>query len=413
MKKKVCMLVAEHPFMDSRIFKKEAKSLKKNGYDVTMIVPKKNGYLFDVDGTPFTKKFMDSSFVHEGITVVTYDSEDSKGPLSNVRKNFTSWEESIFNNPLTQLAIIQDADIYHAHEYLSLFAGIGVKRIMKKRKNKNVKLIYDSHELTPDPLENRYTENVKKDLKEKLIHMIKEIDYIITVSHSIKSWYLSKDPSLPIEVIYNSPPLTQGYRQKNYNGNGLILCYEGNIDQKKGNKDKIFKITDICSRNMDFQFKVIGGPRFGDSFALPEKLQNNIKLTGWVDYSLISKEMEQVDIGWIDFDGLEHSLNRSYAMPNKFFSYLNNGVPILVNKSHEMETFIRSHQCGLVVNKTHAEAEDFASALVYLYKNKSILKQMSKNARKVMEDLYSWEHMEKRLFDVYEKLTDNTLRYIK
>jgi len=413
MKKKVCILVAEHPFMDSRIFKKEAKSLKKNGYDVTMIVPKKNGYLFDVDGTPFTKQFLDSTFTHEGITIITYDSEDSRGPLSEVRKNFNAWEENTFNNPLTQLAVLQDADIYHAHEYLSLFAGIGVKRLMKKTKNKNVKLIYDSHELTPDPLDPRYTENVRRDLREKLIYMIKEVDYIITVSHSIKSWYLSQDPTLSIEVVYNSPPLTQGYRQKDYTRNGLVLCYEGNIDQKKGNKDKIFGITEICSRNMDFQFKIIGGPRFGDSFVLPEKLQNNIKLSGWIDYSLISREMEQVDIGWIDFDGLDHSLNRSYAMPNKLFSYLNNGVPVLVNKSHEMETFIRSHQCGMVVNKIHAQAEDFANAIIYLGKNKNILKQMSENARKVMEESYSWEHMEKRLINVYEQIITNNLRYIK
>lgn len=55
MAKKVCMVVAYHPFLDARIFKKEAKSLQKMGYDVSMIVPRKNGNLFDIDGTPFKK----------------------------------------------------------------------------------------------------------------------------------------------------------------------------------------------------------------------------------------------------------------------------------------------------------------------------------------------------------------------
>lgn len=50
MGKRVCFLVSEHPFLDARIFKKQAKSLLKQGYAVTMIVPRRNGYLFNIDG---------------------------------------------------------------------------------------------------------------------------------------------------------------------------------------------------------------------------------------------------------------------------------------------------------------------------------------------------------------------------
>jgi len=411
MSKKVCMLIADHPFMDSRIFKKEAKTLQKNGYDVTMIVPKKNGYLFDIDGTPFTNSFLNENFTFEGINIVTYHWEDSRKPLSKVSGDYKNWEKDGFNNPLTQLGIKQDADIYHVHEYLSLFAGIGVKRMIKKTKGKDIKLIYDSHELTPDPLDTKYSEIIRRNLKEKLLYMLKEVDYIITISNSIKSWYLSQNPNLLVEVIYNSPPLSGEYKLKNYNNNRLITCYEGNIDHNRGSKEKIINISETCSKSINFQFKIIGGARFGDSFSLPKHLQNIIKLTGWVDYYSISKHMEEVDIGWIDYDGLEKSLNRCYAMPNKFFSYLNNGVPILVNKCHEMESFIRTHQCGLVVNKTHATAQDFADALLYLYRNKDKLKQMSQNARKIMEELYSWERMEERLLNVYDQLIKDNLRF--
>ena len=73
MSKKVCFLVTEHPFLDARIFKKEAKSLRKHGYQVTMIVPRKNGYLFDIDGRVFTDSFLEPIFYHEGIKVITYE----------------------------------------------------------------------------------------------------------------------------------------------------------------------------------------------------------------------------------------------------------------------------------------------------------------------------------------------------
>ncbi len=404
MSKKICMVVAYHPFLDARIFKKEAKSLQKKGYNVTMIVPRKNGHLFDIDGTPFTKSFRNKVFTHEGIKIVTYDSESCRNHLNKVLSTEDVWEKQGFNNPLTKLAIDEDADIYHTHEYLSLFAGIGIKRLMKKRKGKHVKLIYDSHELTPDPLDPRYSEEKRNILEQKLLYMLEEVDYIITVSDSIKSWYIAHKPNVPVEVIYNSPPLTKDYAPKKFDNAEFITCYVGNVDAKRGNKDKVIGISERCSKAIDFQFKIIGGTRFGDSFLIPKHLQNVIQLTGWVDYHSIPKHMKDADVGWIDIDDVNQSLNRDYSLPNKFFSYLNNGIPVLVNKCHEMEDFIRKHQCGFVVDKTQATAQDFADALIFLHNNKSKLTQMSQNARKVMERLYSWEKMEDRLFQIYQHL---------
>ncbi len=398
------MVVAYHPFMDARIFKKEAKSLQKKGYNVTMIVPRRNGHLFDIDGTPFTKSFRNKVFTYDGIKIVTYNWESCKNHLNKVLSNEEIWETQGFNNHLTQLAIQQDADIYHTHEYLSLFAGIGIKRLMKKRKGKHVKLIYDSHELTPDPLDTKYPEETRKSLQQKLLYMLDEVDYVITVSDSIKSWYLAHKPNLPIEVIYNSPPLAKNYLPKEYHSNNVTIGYEGNFDDKKGMKEKIIGITEICAKKTDFQFKVIGGSRFGSSFSIPNHLQDNIQLTGWVDYQHLPDYLNDVDIGWIDLENVEHSLNRKYALPNKFFSYLNNGIPVLVNKCHEMESFIRKHQCGFVVEKTNATAQDYAEALLHLQEDKGKLKQMSQNGRSIMESLYSWEKMENRLFHVYDQL---------
>ncbi len=404
MSKRVCMVVAYHPFLDARIFRKEAKSLQKKGYHVTMIVPRKSGHLFDIDGTPFTKRFRNKVFTHEGIKIVTYHWETCKDQLSKVLSDEKTWEKQGFTNQLTQLAIQENADIYHTHEYLSLFAGVGIKRLMKKRKGKEVKLIYDSHELTPDPLDSRYTEKYRNNLKEKLLFMLDEVDYVLTVSDSIKSWYLSHKPSLPVEVIYNSPPLAKNYLPKAYSSNGLSLGFEGNIDDKKGLKEKIVGITELCTKKLDFQFKIMGGSRYDNPFVIPKHLQSHISLTGWVDYLDIPSHMKDIDIGLIDLENVENSLNFNYAMPNKFFSYLNNGLPVLVNKCHDMETFINKHQCGYVVDKTNVTAQDYADALLQLSKNKNVLKQMSQNGRKVMENLYSWEKMEERLCNVYKQL---------
>src|SRR5690625_241095 len=98
MSKKVCMVVAYHPFLDARIFKKEAKSLQKKGYQVSMIVPRRNGNLFDIDGSPLKKSFRNKVFTHQGIKIVTYHSESVTNKLNKVLSDEAAWESQGFNN---------------------------------------------------------------------------------------------------------------------------------------------------------------------------------------------------------------------------------------------------------------------------------------------------------------------------
>ncbi|MFD2614853.1 glycosyltransferase [Paenibacillus gansuensis] len=406
MKLKVCMLVANHPFLDARIFKKEAKSLLKRGYDVTLVVPRKNGYLFDIDGSPFTDRFLEPSFLYEGIKIVTYheQKESFAQRYSNVKSNKTG----SFQNELTKTGLAQKADIYHAHEFSSLYSAVGIKRALSAEGMK-VKLIYDSHEISPDPLSVQNSANKKKLLR-MLDRMIKEVDYIITVSDAIKNWYIIRNPNIPVEVIYNSPPFAQDHHIKLFDDNGLTVCHEGNITRYKGNAELIFGIVFQCSKSMPFTFKIIGGTRQGKTLPVPSRISRYIKQTGWVEYHEIPEHMKDADIGWLHLD-TSNSLNRTFALPNKFFSYLNNGIPVVVNKCCEMERIIRTHHCGLVINKTNPTVEDYAEAFEYMNRNRTRLQKMSVNARNAMKNWYCWEHMEKRLFLVYEHLSMARKKY--
>ncbi|AXF54562.1 glycosyl transferase family 1 [Salicibibacter kimchii] len=406
-KKKVCMLVHTHSFLDSRIFQKEAKSLQRNGYDVTMIVPRMKGKLFNVNKKPFNTQFLQKRFVHEGIKIVTYHYEQFKPTVDYMQSKVQS--KMIFNNPIINLGLAENADVYHAHEITSLFLGIGIKRALAKQ-GKETKLIFDSHDLIPDPFDQKPKFLEMGKLLDK---MLEEIDQMITVSPSIKAWYISKQPTLPIEIVYNSPPLNRSYKPMPPKANALTVGYEGHVSkEKKGSSDKIFNITKECKRNIEnFKFKIIGGVLDGQTLPIPNYLKQNITLSGWVEFHDIPKQMTNVDIGWIDFDDLNKSLNRSYALPNKFFSYLNNGIPVIVNKCHDMEQFIRTHHCGIVLNKTKATGKDYAKAIQYLHENRDVLQQMSTNARKAMVELYNWEKMEQRLLSVYDSLLNQSKRF--
>lgn len=404
MSKNVCFLVTEHPFLDARIFKKEAQSLLKQGYNVTMVVPQINGYLFDVDGTVFRENFRSPTFVHKGIKIVTYEQIESEKNLKNLHYNIQSGNVNRFTDPLTQIGIAQNADFYHAHEFFSLYSGIGIKRALTS-KGKQCKLIHDSHELEPDPL-TKQSNKTKKIKKEMLTCMLKELDYLITVSESIKSWFQAIDPQLPIEVIYNSPPLTSTYEPRQHTNLNFTIAYEGAIDQKRGSFSKLMDVLEMCNKRFGTEVKIIGGWKEDNqtqNLIIPPQFKDNVHLTGWVSYESIPETMKNVDVGWVDLDAA-NSLNNRFAMPNKFFSYLNNGIPVLVNQCTDMGNFIRTYKCGYVVKKLQATAEDYFQALLQLHTDRHNTQEWGSNARKVMESDFSWEHMEKRLFNVYDRL---------
>ncbi|MGE7717792.1 glycosyltransferase family 4 protein [Priestia megaterium] len=400
---KVCFLVQEHPFLDARIFQKEAKSLLKQGYEVTMIVPRVKGCLFDISGKMFVDSFKSDIFTYEGIKIITYEQFYPHKNLKNLNYNIKSGSYHRFNDLLTKIGIEQEADIYHAHEFFSLYSGIGIKRTLHATKAKDIKLIYDSHELDPDPhTTNNQTTKIMIDM---LQFMLKEVNYLITVSESIKAWYQNLSPNLPIEIIYNSPPLSPNLSFSKRNNDTFSAVYEGLIHKTKGNFNKLIEITEICNKEIDFKFRIIGGTKGieRDQLLVPSHLKDKIELLGWIDYTKLPLALSNVDLGWIDLEP-EQSLNHRYAMPNKFFSYLNNGIPVLVNNCNDMKKFIESHQCGHVINKMKATSEDYADAIISLYRNKSTLKKMGINARKIMKDVYRWEEMEKRLFNIYNNL---------
>lgn len=388
----VCMLVLQHPFTDARIFKREAISLVKLGYQVTLVVPRNRaGYMYDIDGTPFTDRFLEKEFVHESVRVVSYTPRMPQ--QTNMDKALRHGGHNYFEDPLYKVGLAQEADIYHAHEYHSLYSGIGIKRAIKKLKGKSVKLIYDSHEIT------------EGDKVPILKRMLQEVDTVITVSDAMSVWYNDALHSLPVEVIYNSPPLSSSYAPAPAVKDTFVACYEGYMHKDKGSSDKLFEITEICSRAFDFRFKILGG-KAGAPIPLPDTVRDRIELCGWVNYKDIPSYMTDVDVGWIDYD-IQASvtpLNYSIALPNKFFSYLNNGVPIVVNNCPEMARVIREYDCGIVIDHPSPSAAQYAECFDQLRKDRNKLQHLSENARSMMRDHFSWEHMEQRLSRLYDGL---------
>lgn len=380
--------------------------MARMGHHVTIMAPKHNGQLLSIAESPILDKaFQSDRFVHEGVHFVAYHATKIKEAKQVARmqqkmvQNLKNQVKPYFVDALGTASLQEKADVYHAHEWETLYEAIQIKRMLKK-KNRSVKVIFDAHELEEDNL--------------LLKLLMREVDHMITVSDSLKKIYASRYPKMPISLIYNSPPFLEQVPSVLKNKNWLFaaskpftIAYEGTLSKKKGDPYKIIEIVNLLKEaRIDAKFNILGNVSLGDTAETNKvisalKSHPNIEY-GWVDFKDLPQYWAKVDIGYIYFD--LNNQNRVNALPNKFFSYLNSGIPVIVNAASEMERIITKYQCGIVIKKKSPTASDYAAHLLSLHKNRELLKRLSLNAREIMRTLYCWEKMEERLAGIMKSL---------
>jgi glycosyltransferase involved in cell wall biosynthesis len=85
------------------------------------------------------------------------------------------------------------------------------------------------------------------------------------------------------------------------------------------------------------------------------------------------------------------------TLPVKLFDFLASGRPVVSTNCKETARILRTYDCGLV---TDFIAQDLAEKIVQLLSNKKLASKMGVNGRKVIEEIYNWNNMAKKMIDI-------------
>ncbi|WP_168122083.1 glycosyltransferase [Paenibacillus sp. HB172176] len=399
---KICMLIRKHSFLDVRVFQRQAKSLAALGHQVVVMAPRYNGQLLNINKKPVQAAgFGGSAFELDGVSFASYPARQPNAyQIANVQKTMlrvTQQRQPLYGfDGLLRRALFTDADVYHVHEPDLLFEAVQLKRLFQQL-GKRVSIVYDAHELEVDaPL-----------MRELML----EADHLITVSDSIAAIYEKRHPSIPISIIYNSPKgadrRSHAERDASRNPQRFTIAYEGMLTLDKGDPRRIQSIVNaLTEAGVEVRFKIFGQLKMPASMA-QKRMENWLRRDGrvscqWVDYEQLHNQWREVDIGYIYYD--LRAPNRKFALPNKFFSMMNNGIPIIVNGAREMSDIVLSRECGIVLEEGKDSAAQYAEQLLQLSGNRPLLEQMGANAVRAMNEKYGWERMEAKLKEIYAKL---------
>ena len=290
-------------------------------------------------------------------------------------------------------------DFIYCNDYPLLYTSV-------KLKSRNLKsqLIYDSHEIYTETINQFFPTNTWKRLYgkplillNKIIHnyiekkYVKQVDHFVTVCNSFKTYFELKFKIKNIIVLKNCPkihsfPIKNNKLREllNIDEKRYILLYQGYINPGRG----IEKMILAAKYLPNYSFVIIGdGYKLKSYKSIKEKNNiNNFHFIGKIPFENLLEYTASADVGVMLIQPINKS--KRLTLPNKVFEYMAAGIPVLTNHLPEASSIIKEEKCGFIIDDETPEI--IASQIKSIPLNK--LNELGENGQKAIQNKYNWDN---------------------
>lgn len=244
--------------------------------------------------------------------------------------------------------------------------------------------------------------------------LLKRIDGIVTVSSSIKDYYLNlaKNSRLASRVIYGGvdiglfnpqatlAPEMQAVRQKGK----IVVGYVGNFKAYQGID---FILESALDSGDDFVYTMVGK----DSERLKKKiaeyrLQDRVFMFGRKSYEEIPGYLKGMDIMVIP---RAKSPVTEYAIPSKLAEYMAMGKVVVTTDVGGSGEIIKDKENGILI-PTENIPQNLAKSFVLLKTNPELRKKIEENALAFVRNNLTWDKLIGQLTDFLREIYDQRHR---
>ncbi|MDD4027946.1 MAG: glycosyltransferase [Bacilli bacterium] len=366
---KICIVAPVHQYDDVRIFKKEAISLHKKGYDVILYAR------------------IDEETCVDGISVKPY----------KYRNRFFRF----IKMPLLLYKIIlEKADAYHLHNPDTIPLGLFLKLFKKK-------VVYDTHEnfkirimnrnWIPKPLR-KIVSNII-DLSERIMSSCANYT-IVTQEGQLnkfkRSVLINNSPIVNNDNITNTIRRSEEIDDKSE----LRLIYLGVISEDRGSL-KMLELVHKLNEITESRLWLLGQ-------VAEQKIIDNLKThKGWKYVDYLGRLPQEEAFSYLAKSSvaliiLQDKEQYEDTSPNKLFEYLMYGIPFIASDFPNWKNQIDSIKAGYFVNPK--DVNEIIEKILYLKKNPDVYSRMRSVGPKYVLENFNWGKEEIKLYEIYERL---------
>ncbi|VDG72436.1 glycosyl transferase [Clostridium carnis] len=221
---------------------------------------------------------------------------------------------------------------------------------VKLAKERKIKIISDMHEYAPRQFED--LEEWRSLLQKYIYYLCKtylpKCDEIVTVAKGIAEEYAKEFNINVNNVITNAPQYTQ-LEVKETDFEDIKMVYHGAMNFSR-HLERLIDIVEKLDERFTMIFHLITSNNNDDEYS--KKLLNRIKnsdkclLEEAVKPEEIVKTIHKYDIGIFFLEPV--NFNYKYALPNKFFDFIQAKLAIAIGPSMEMKNYVEKYKCGIV-----------------------------------------------------------------
>lgn len=371
----VCIITSVHTPYDTRIFYRQALTLREAGHEVTILAHHNR-------------------------------SENRRGiRIESVGKAATRPERWSHLPRIYRRALQLDADIYHFHDPELIPVGLSL------RYRTNAKVIYDVHEDYVDAINAREwlpdvtTPCIKRVFPRIQLVAAERFDVVITADKPTADEFIRRGVSSPVVPLRNFPRISDiSFTNVDPpSEHESILAYVGGLDRERG----ILKMLDLLRRlnhRHDVGLWLIGS--FGEKsvkeeatrFVENHQLAKDVEFLGRVEYPRFFSYLSLADIGLAIVDPDRFANN----VPTKLFEYMCCGLPIVTVDAEGVRRYV--DEAGITV--PWQDSEQQAAAVEKLLTDIDRRSKMGEIGEKKVAETYNWEEESDKLIEIYELLQD-------
>ena len=385
----ICMLLNGEIKNDNRVIKMIRTLSQKSHVD-----------LYYVNGGENDKSIFDKN-----VNLYSFNYEASlKRKL--IQHTFFIWEFNFFFSRVMNRKV--NYDYIWCNDLPTLNPGL---KISKKL---GVKLIYDSHEIYLETLNQFFPRNsfgLKKIIFDQNLNLMRligrkfnkrvlpQVNTFITVNESLREYFIRQYSIQSSRVIMNLPELKQSekgtdsidYRQEfNWDKESIILIYQGALNEGRG-----LRLVIEVMNNIDNKFKLIvlgNGPLKQNLKDLLAPSNQQVKFIDSVPIEQLLDYTRGADIGINLLE--DFNLSKKLASPNKLFEYIHAKTPVVCSNTIENSKVLQNYKIGLLAENNSASITD---AIIELSsKNKTIFEDEMIRAI----NNYNWESQESKISSI-------------
>jgi len=263
------------------------------------------------------------------------------------------------------------------------------------------KLVYDAHELETERVNSKGNRQALARLVEQMF--IPQVDAMITVSPSIREWYMQRFPGVPVTLVRNIPHLSEiqvapePLRERlGVQEEALLFIYLGGLGRGRGIEIALEAFSDV---RVPHHVLFMGSGPFRDKIDAASNHCSRIHYLPPVPPSQVLTFAAGADVGLCLIEDV--CMSYRYCLPNKLFESLLAGLPVLASDLPDQACVIHSHNGGWVVSNEPAAIVNFLVGL-----SREDVEKVRDELPKRVKTL-RWENEAKQLLGLYKQLLSN------